>query len=288
VKRLKREAEEKSKREAEEARIQKEEDERRKKEEAEERRRNEEERRLEERRQRERREREEREREEMAEGVAKYGLEGGGSVELNKKLVKTLSALEESRQALRETEEALDDASKRAKTSAKRVKAQDSELLELKARYNSQRLINAKLMLEIQSLKGNIQVCCRIRPFNKTETDRGDEAAVELITESEVRPCLLLLLLRRLDVNVTTVLQYVIISDADLPADLPGRRVQRWRRLGDLRLRSGVATSRSTQAFTAPPLLFLADSHLTPQTPRRCGGRKARRRRSSNKWRRWR
>ena len=41
-------------------------------------------------------------------------------------------------------------------------------------------------MLEIQALKGNIQVCCRIRPFNQTEVDRGDEPAVELITETEV------------------------------------------------------------------------------------------------------
>jgi len=187
MKRLKREAEEKRRKEAEEARIQKEEEERRKREEAEERRREEEERRLEERRQREWREREEREREEMAEGVSKYGLEGGGSVELNKKLVKTLSALEESRKTLKETEEALDEASHRAKKSAKLAKAQGSELVELKARYNSQRLINAKLMLEIQSLKGNIQVCCRIRPFNNTETERGDEPAVELITETEVR-----------------------------------------------------------------------------------------------------
>ena len=56
----------------------------------------------------------------------------------------------------------------------------------LKKRYMEQRGMNAQLMLEVQALKGNIQVCCRIRPFNGTEKDRGDEAAVEFITETEV------------------------------------------------------------------------------------------------------
>ena len=39
----------------------------------------------------------------------------------------------------------------------------------------------APLLLRILSSS----VCCRIRPFNKTETDRGDEPAVELISEAE-------------------------------------------------------------------------------------------------------
>ena len=64
--------------------------------------------------------------------------------------------------------------------------ALEQELFVLKKRYMEQRGMNAKLMLEVQALKGNIQVCCRIRPFNDKETDRGDTPAVEFITETEV------------------------------------------------------------------------------------------------------
>ena len=125
----------------------------------------------------------------FAEASGKYGVGGGNKAEELKRLVLRMEKQEEqlvrTRTALEEAEAARDEYCGSLESATGEVADLSAGLEELKGRYMEQRFMNAKLMLEIQSLKGNIQVCCRIRPFNKTETDRGDEAAVELITETE-------------------------------------------------------------------------------------------------------
>uniref|UniRef100_A0A7S2S9V9 Kinesin-like protein n=1 Tax=Rhizochromulina marina TaxID=1034831 RepID=A0A7S2S9V9_9STRA len=56
----------------------------------------------------------------------------------------------------------------------------------LEVKYAEQRQITAKLILEVQALKGNIQVCCRIRPMSSNEVQVEGEPAVEFVTEQQV------------------------------------------------------------------------------------------------------
>jgi len=105
---------------------------------------------------------------------------------LYRRIEKQEDDLSENRKKIDSLEATRDDFKAQLNKANRSNKSFENELFGLKKRYMEQRGINAKLMLEVQGLKGNIQVCCRIRPFNQTETDRGDEAAVELITETEV------------------------------------------------------------------------------------------------------
>ena len=117
------------------------------------------------------------------------GRGGGGGEDTSRLLMrieKQADELDTLNDTLRSVEAAKEEFRREATKSGREVVKLSDAVFDLKKRYIEQRGINAKLMLEIQSLKGNIQVCCRIRPFNNTEVDRGDEPAVELITETEV------------------------------------------------------------------------------------------------------
>jgi len=87
---------------------------------------------------------------------------------------------------LKETTAERDTLTTELDTARDRILVLDKEGFRMKMRYQEQRGINAQLMLEIQALKGNIQVCCRIRPLSDTERGQGDQAAVELVSEKEV------------------------------------------------------------------------------------------------------
>jgi hypothetical protein len=117
------------------------------------------------------------------------GRGGGGGEDTSRLLVrieKQADELDALNGSLRQVEAAKEEFRREATKSGREVVKLSDALFDHQKRYIEQRGINARLMLEVQSLKGNIQVCCRIRPFNNTEIDRGDEAAVELITETEV------------------------------------------------------------------------------------------------------
>ena len=116
------------------------------------------------------------------------GGRGGGedTSRLLMRIEKQADELDTLNETLRSVESAKEEFRREATKSGREVVKLNDALFDVKKRYIEQRGMNAKLMLEIQSLKGNIQVCCRIRPFNDTEVARGDEPAVELITETEV------------------------------------------------------------------------------------------------------
>jgi kinesin family protein C2/C3 len=130
-------------------------------------------------------------REKMVQEMGKNMDSGGGmggeeSKRLYRRIEKQEDELSDARKKVDNLEAQRDDLKKELRSTAKQAKSLANELFDIKKGYMEQRGINSKLMLEVQSLKGNIQVCCRIRPYNKTEIERGDEPAVALITESEI------------------------------------------------------------------------------------------------------
>jgi len=56
----------------------------------------------------------------------------------------------------------------------------------LQDNYEEQRLENAKLLRQIQQIKGNIQVCCRIRPSTSEEKKSGSKMVLDCLGEGEV------------------------------------------------------------------------------------------------------
>ena len=66
------------------------------------------------------------------------------------------------------------------------IASNDTEILkgELKTmmqRYDSMKVVNANLLQRVQSLKGNIQVCCRARPPLLQELKQGARVCVDVI-----------------------------------------------------------------------------------------------------------
>jgi len=61
-----------------------------------------------------------------------------------------------------------------------------SEFMALAKVANAQKQHNARLLVKILKLQGNIQVCCRIRPLTNGEIKRGETRVVENLSETEV------------------------------------------------------------------------------------------------------
>lgn len=56
----------------------------------------------------------------------------------------------------------------------------------LASRYENQRAQNSQLLTKLQATKGNIQVCCRIRPATDAEITAKAQSTVESLGETEV------------------------------------------------------------------------------------------------------
>ena len=54
------------------------------------------------------------------------------------------------------------------------------------SRYESMKLANAKLLYKLLCCRGNLQVCCRIRPRNDQELANGAKTCLEVVDEAEV------------------------------------------------------------------------------------------------------
>jgi kinesin family protein C1 len=52
--------------------------------------------------------------------------------------------------------------------------------------YDELKVKNLKLLSKIQQLRGNIQVCCRVRPPSEAETQAGGQLCVDASDESNV------------------------------------------------------------------------------------------------------
>lgn len=60
------------------------------------------------------------------------------------------------------------------------------ELILLVSRYESLKLANAKLLYKLLCSRGNLQVCCRIRPRNDQELANGAKTCLEVVDEAEI------------------------------------------------------------------------------------------------------
>jgi hypothetical protein len=54
------------------------------------------------------------------------------------------------------------------------------------SRYESMKVENAKLLYKLLCCRGNLQVCCRIRPRNDQELANGAKTCLEVVDEAEI------------------------------------------------------------------------------------------------------
>lgn len=66
------------------------------------------------------------------------------------------------------------------------IKLLKEELTRQLSRYESLRKHNAKLLYKLLCSRGNIQVCCRVRPRNQQEFTQGSKVCIEVIDEGEI------------------------------------------------------------------------------------------------------
>ena len=74
----------------------------------------------------------------------------------------------------------------RAAIASGSVEAMRTELLHQLTRYESMRSHNAQLLQRLQAAKGNIQVCCRLRPMNDVEVANQWRTCVSDVDENEL------------------------------------------------------------------------------------------------------
>lgn len=73
-----------------------------------------------------------------------------------------------------------------AAISSRDVLALSEELSLQLSRYESLKMLNAKLLYKLLSAVGNLQVCCRVRPRSEQELASGAKICLEVVDDTEI------------------------------------------------------------------------------------------------------